>query len=99
MTTEILFIADESGSMQSCWDSSISSFNEYVDDVKKGLEGEARMTFVKFNTAITSVYERKELADVPHLNRGSYNPGGMTALFDAVGTSVNKLDKTLKKKD
>jgi uncharacterized protein YegL len=98
-TTEILFIADESGSMASCWDASISSFNEYLDDVRNGLEGEARMTFVKFNTSVSQVYANKVLDKVPHLNRETYMPNGMTALYDAVGKSVTKLSKKLKKDD
>ena len=45
----ITLVLDETGSMNSCWDSTISSVNDYIG-TQKGQEGVARVSLFKFST-------------------------------------------------
>jgi hypothetical protein len=88
--TLVAVILDESGSMQSCWDATISGFNEFVQGQRtaQGV-GEAYLTLVKFDSPqITTVYENVHVTQVPPLNRESYTPRGGTNLMDAIGNTM-----------
>lgn len=98
-TTYVIFLADESSSMSHLRDSSISSFNEYIDDLKSGVEGDVRLTLAKFNTAVEVVYANRELAKVRPLTHKTYSPGGMTALYDAIGEGVKVTEDSMREGD
>lgn len=96
MKTKIVFLLDESGSMSVIKDQTISGFNEYVDTVKK--ETGATMTLTKFNSAGVKVeYVNKPMKDVAHLTDSTFEPNALTPLYDALGKTINQLDKDLKK--
>jgi uncharacterized protein YegL len=100
VVTNIHFILDNSGSMGIVLDPTISGFNEYVNTLKTD-GNKYRMTLTKFGDNVETVYEAKDLTDVPELNRDTYQAdGGMTALYDAVcstlkGVKNNKAEKNL----
>ena len=91
------FILDESGSMTSIKDQTISGFNEYVDSLKpKGKA--ARFTFTKFNSGATIIVcDNIPVKDVPLLTSSNYIPNNLTPLYDAIGASVKTVEKALKK--
>ncbi len=91
MTTYISIIVDESGSMHSNWDITISAYNEFLEDQKR-VEGDARITLTKFNSTSTVVYENIPLLEAPVLDRETYAPAGCTALCDAVGQTIRTLE-------
>lgn len=91
---EIVAIIDESGSMASLKNDIIGGFNNFVDQQKK-IAGEARLSLVTFSDHVRTVLEGTPLQNVNLLNDSSYNPGGMTALLDAVGTTVDKVGQRL----
>jgi hypothetical protein len=103
--TLITVILDESGSMTSCWDTTIAGFNEYVKGQKSAdtSAGEAALTLIKFDSPyIKTVYANRALSEVPELDKISYRPSGGTNLLDAIGdaiTSTNQILSNLKKKD
>ena len=88
--TEIIFILDESGSMGSVRNDVVGGFNTFVKDQKE-LPGEAILTLVKFDTDYTKLHEGALLENVNDLNNETYRPGGMTALLDAVGKTINEV--------
>lgn len=99
-TSHVIFVLDDSGSMQDCRDATIEGFNEYLGMQKK----EGIPTFVslyKFDGSnVNCVYNRVPVASVSNLTRDTYNPNGMTNLFDAIGGVMMQinLDLTTKKK-
>lgn len=96
MKTKIVFLLDESGSMNSIKDQTVSGFNEYVDTVKK--ETEVTMTLTKFNSAGVKVeYVNKPIKDVPHLTDSTFKPDALTPLYDALGKTISQLDEDLEK--
>ncbi len=88
--TEIIFVLDESGSMGMIKNDAIGGFNEFLSNQRK-IKGEAVFTFVKFDTRYNVVEEGALLENVNELSDDNYQPGGMTALLDAVGKTINKV--------
>lgn len=88
--TEIIFVVDESGSMGSVRSDVIGGFNTFLKDQKE-LPGEAILTLVKFDTNYKKLEEGTLLEQVKELDNERYAPGGMTALLDAVGKTINEV--------
>ena len=96
----ISVIVDESGSMANCRGATISGFNEYVNDQRKKAADEGNtvlFTLTKFNTDCTVVHLATPISDIPELTRQGYMPGGMTALYDAIGHTLKSLEADLQR--
>lgn len=91
--TQIAVVQDRSTSMRPLIDSTISGFNEYVESLQKDDSDEAYLTLIQFDTFYETVYSNKPIADVPKLDRNSYQVRGMTALYDAVGRAITELPR------
>lgn len=99
-TIMVSFVLDETGSMSSVRDSTISGFNEYVQTLKENKDQSVIMTLTKFNSAkVEIVYENKPISKVPDLNVDTYIPAGLTPLYDAVGQAIRKAEKDCKGKE
>lgn len=104
--SHIIFVLDDSGSMQSCRDNTINGFNEYLkaqqeDAIKTGIQ-----TFVslyKFDgSSVKCTVEHINVHEVAPLDHNSYNPKGGTNLLDAMGGVMMQINTKLtavKKKD
>ena len=88
---DVVFILDKSGSMSGSEEHTISSFNEYLAKEKKN----------KFNTKITTVlfshdyeylHNRVDVSKVKKLTSDDYYVGGCTALYDALGNTINSME-------
>ena len=88
--THICVVLDESASMASVWDATISGFNEFLE-TQRAAPGEATITLVKFNTNYRAVYEGKSVKEAPGLDKNSYTPNNNTALHDAVGKALHRM--------
>lgn len=91
---EIVFILDESGSMQSAKKDTIGGFNEFIESQKK-IPGEVKFSFVKFSDYYNIVNEGTPIENMNPLNESSYTPSFSTALLDAVGKSIDSVTKRL----
>jgi hypothetical protein len=92
--TAIVLVLDKSGSMGTVQDATISGFNEFVDEQKK-VAGEVLFSLTLFDTDLEKRALNKALAEIPALNRETYVPGGMTALYDAVGHTIHDVGRHL----
>lgn len=88
LKTEIIAIIDASGSMASLATETIASFNKFLDE-QKTVPGEGRMTVARFDTSVYPIYSGVPLSAAPHLNKQTYLIGGYTALYDAIGATLN----------
>ena len=86
----IVIVLDESGSMETVRDSTISAINEFLDGQRKE-EGNTWVTLTKFDTEFRPLYEYTPLEKVKALSRETYTPTGMTALHDAIGKTINTM--------
>ena len=85
---KIINIIDRSGSMNSMIDTAINGFNEFLED-QKTVEGDALVSTMLFSTNFDKLYENKDIKDCSYLNKNNYIPGGMTALYDAIGNTID----------
>lgn len=87
----VSFILDETGSMQSCKEATISGFNEYIGSLKRR-RGTIRMTLTKFDsTKVEIVHRDVPIADVESLNADTYCPGAATPLYDAIAKTIREV--------
>jgi len=97
--TYYLLILDKSGSMESCRKETINSFNEQLQTIKqlqKKFPGQKiRISLTLFNHEISHVIDRKPPEYIAQLTNKTYQLGGMTALYDAIGKSVRKLETAI----
>lgn len=89
MKTEILVVTDRSGSMSTIRNDVIGGYNTFIAD-QKTVAGEARVTFTQFDDIYEVVYAGRPLSDVPKLTSETFQPRGSTALYDAIGRTLNE---------
>lgn len=88
--TEIIFIIDESGSMAHLAGDTIGGFNGFLAG-QKALEGKATLTTVLFNSRYRTIHDGVDINEVKPMTATDYMPGGMTAMLDAVGDTINSV--------
>ena len=91
--TEIVFILDKSGSMHSIKNDAIGGFNNFIEEQKK-IDGKVNLTLVLFDSYVNQ-QEVKDINSIEPLNEIVYKPSGGTALVDAIGKSIDNLNKRL----
>ena len=92
--TEIAIVLDKSGSMGRCKKQVVDGFNEYVDTLKADYGdslGEVNVTVVLFSGSVQEIMFRKKVEDLEKLSDDDFVPFGSTAMYDAVGYTVDKL--------
>lgn len=92
--TEIVCVLDKSGSMMAVRDDSIGSFNQFLKEQKEA-PGKANFSLTLFDTEYHYVYSGEDIQNVSELDSNTYNPGGMTALLDAVGKTIDETGRRL----
>lgn len=92
--TEVVFVLDRSGSMHGLEKDTIGGFNGLIDKQRKA-EGETDVTLVLFDDTYELVYDRIPVREVPELTEKTYEAGGCTALYDAVGRTIDAVGKRL----
>jgi hypothetical protein len=95
-----LIILDESGSMDSIKNSTISGFNEIIQTIqeveKQFPEQEHFVSFVTFNgVGIKNLLFNEPVATIKPIDERRYQPNSSTPLYDAMGFSINKLKVAL----
>ena len=90
-----LIIIDESGSMQSIKTAAIDSVNETIQTIrsaqKKHENQEHFVSLVTFNDDVKTIYKCVPVDEIKELTSETYQPDCWTALYDAMGISLNAL--------
>lgn len=90
---KIINIIDRSGSMSSILESAINGFNEFIIEQKKQ-EGDAVVSTYMFSSDYKKLYENVNVKECNLLDKTTFITGGMTALYDAIGYTIdNEIDK------
>lgn len=92
--TEIAFILDRSGSMESMVEPAISGFNRLLREQQQE-SGSARFTLVLFDDAYEVPVQSLPIAEVVELDTTTFVPRGSTALLDAIGRTIDELGAKL----
>lgn len=86
----IVFLLDETGSMDPHSAETIAAFNKYVADVRKM---DVQFSLTLFDSAR---FERRHkavpAAEIPDLTKETYKPGAMTPLYDAIGKTIAETE-------
>lgn len=89
--TELVFILDRSGSMRGLEKDTIGGFNSMLDQQRK-IEGEVLISTVLFDDKEMLIHDRKPLSEIKDLTEKDYYVGGCTALLDAVGHAIKRIN-------
>lgn len=93
--TELVFILDRSGSMQGLESDTIGGFNSTLQS-QRAEEGECIITTVLFDNLYELLHDRIPIKGVEPLTDKDYYVRGSTALHDAAGITLAKIDNVQK---
>jgi uncharacterized protein YegL len=90
----VAFVLDSSGSMLDIKQKAIDAYNEQLQTLRKesGADINTMVSLTTFSDFV-NVGSVKPLPTVEELNETSYQPNGLTALFDAIGETTLKVAK------
>lgn len=87
---EIVFVIDKSGSMGHLVGDTIGGFNGFIES-QKVIEGKATLTTVLFDTSWRILHDGIDLCEVKPMTSFDYVAGGGTAMLDAIGEIINRV--------
>ncbi len=94
-SSHVVFVLDDSGSMQSCRQQTINGFNEFLAGQKES-EIPTYVSLYKFDGHRTiEMYSHVPVSLVKDLNTETYNPQGGTNLLDAMGDVMIEINTQL----
>ena len=88
--TDIVFILDRSGSMHGMEADTIGGYNSYISDIK---DKNSKITTVLFDNEYEMITKRENVSEVSKLTKKEYYVRGCTALMDAIGNSIEFMEK------
>lgn len=98
-----LIILDESGSMSAIKSATIRGFNQTLHTIKEAQQSfdsqQHLVSLVTFGGTIRTIFNKVPVEQLKDLHSKTYEPGGMTPLFDAIGKSVNDLKLAVGKEE
>lgn len=94
--TQIVCILDRSGSMSSIMSDSIGGFNTFLKQQKE-LPDEATLTVALFDDKYELLYDDVDIKKVKEITNKEWFPRGTTALYDAIGKTINNVKATHRK--
>ena len=101
-TTDIICVLDRSTSIRTSGliDKTIEGFNSFLADQKK-TPGQAKLTLCLFDGGMgygaiegkqyEIIHDRVDIQSVPDLNTETFVPRGMTAMYDAIGSTIDAV--------
>lgn len=98
--TDITLILDKSDSMQNCHGATIEMLNTFIDERRKDTD-ECVLSLFQFSThnnygdPLTRTFSGLPVKDCPRINHHNYRLHGMTALYDAMGYTIDDVGKRL----
>ena len=88
----VCFVIDSSGSMMGSEKDVIGGFKKTIEEQKAVKDGDCVVSLYEFDSTVKKIYLGKKLDDVGEFK---YNVGGMTRLYDGIGTAVDEVGKWL----
>jgi uncharacterized protein YegL len=105
--TEIVCVLDRSTSIRTSGltEKTIEGFNSFLKEQKEE-PGKAKLTLCLFDggsgygaqagKTYEIIYDRVDIKNVQELNNETFVPRGMTAMYDAIGSTIDTIHKQLK---
>lgn len=98
-TTDIICILDRSTSIKTSGlvEKTIEGFNAFLGEQKKAV-GKATLTLCLFDGGYAGgektyeiIHDRADINSIPELTNETYVPKGMTAMYDAIGSTIDTV--------
>lgn len=89
---KIIFVIDESGSMQGTESDVIGGFNNFIEQQKTEHQGKITVSLYKFNSTWSRILNDLPIEEIRPLTNGDYTPGGLTALYDTIGNAITDIE-------
>ena len=89
--TELVFIIDRSGSMSGFEGDTVGGFNSMIEKQREEGEGKVYVTTVLFNGRHSILHDRLPIEKVERMTPADCVSSGSTALFDAIGDTVEHI--------
>jgi len=89
--TSIHVVLDRSGSMYECLSDTLGGFNHFIEKQKSD-NPSGTVTLNLFAHDYDTVYENTPIEKVQKLTTDTYFPRGQTALLDAIGNTIKKIE-------
>lgn len=93
--TLVVCILDRSGSMYAIIGDAIGGFNSFLKEQKED-DTPATMTVALFDDQYELLYNNVDLRKVKKLTSKEWSPRGTTALYDAIGKTINNVKAEIK---
>jgi len=91
------FVVDQSGSMSGSEGATIEGFNSQLNTLKnlkkENPEQEFVVSVTYFEDEVMDIIKFAPIEHVQFLSRENYKPGGLTALLDAIGRSIEQIQR------
>lgn len=87
--TEIIFLIDKSGSMYNLTNDTIGGFNSFVESQKD--DTKTTLTTVLFDGNWRILHDGVDVYSVEPMTAKDYIPSGNTAMLDAIGETINRV--------
>lgn len=94
-STELVFILDRSGSMNGLERDTIGGFNGMIERQKDEKQN-VNVTTVLFDDQVEVIHDRFPIEIIQPLSEREYYVRGCTALLDAIGEAIEKIDNVQK---
>jgi len=88
----LCFVIDKSGSMYGSREDVIGGFIKTMDEQKSKTDFKVTVSLYTFNDTVSEEYLGIDINEVKDLE---YNPNGLTAMNDGIGTAIDKVGKWL----
>ena len=88
---DIVFLLDRSGSMYSFTNDTIGGYNSYLEKERK--LNNSKITTILFDDQYEVLHDRLNIQEVKNITEKEYYTRGCTALYDAIGKTITKLDQ------
>jgi uncharacterized protein YegL len=88
-STEIIFVIDKSGSMSRLTKETIEGFNGFVESQKD--DTKTTLTTVLFDSTWRILHDAVDVYEVKPMTTEDYRAGGYTAMLDAIGEIINRV--------
>ena len=89
------FVIDQSGSMSGSEGQTIEGFNSQLKTLQQlkseNPENEYVVSVSYFEDEVTDIVKFEAIEQIQMLSRENYKPGGLTALYDGIGQSIDAI--------
>lgn len=95
---EVVFVLDRSGSMCGKEEDTIGGFNSLLAK-QKGLPGNVKVSTVLFDDEVEVLHDRLDINIVKNITHKEYFVRGCTAMWDAIGSSIQRVNRLQEMED